>query len=69
MGMRVSDRYVDVLNPHKVEAVIVYRDYDEAADGWGSLYKSHVSYFGPINEGNLNAARSFALSFELREEE
>ena len=63
--MRVVGTYVNVANPHYVEAIVRYRSWDEASADWGNLWKEHISHFGPINEGNLNAARSYVRSFQI----
>lgn len=67
--MRVNELYVDVKNPRRVEAVVVYRSWDEASDSYGDLYKSHISPFGPINKANIEAARSYIRSFQIGEPE
>jgi hypothetical protein len=64
--MRISDVHVDVKGP-RVQAVIVYRSWDD--DGWGSLTKSFLSDFGPVDMGNIEAARSYVRMFNIGEEE
>ncbi len=69
MTMLVVNKYVNVLNPARVEAVILFRSYDEAEESWGSLSKTHITPFGPVNEGNLIAARSYVSLFQIGEKE
>jgi hypothetical protein len=61
--MRVFDTHVDVKNPARVEAIIVYRSEDD------SLSKLHISHFGPINHANIEAARSYVRTFRIGDPE
>jgi hypothetical protein len=62
--MKLVEKYVNVLNPARIEVVLVYRSFDEADDSWGTLWKSHISQHDTVEE-----ARNYADFFSIGEEE
>ncbi len=67
--MRLFNKFVDAINPSRVEVVLQYRSWDEAADGWGTLYTSFHTPFGPFTAANIEAARAHAALFQIGDPE
>lgn len=60
--MIVYLRYVNVLNPRQVEAIIFYR-------GFGEHWKIHSKPFGTATADNIQAARDYANLFHIGDSE